>query len=194
MHFHFSIQEIVSAFLVLFAIIDITGSIPLIIELKRKGSVIKPFKVAAIAFLVLVAFLYGGEGLLSIFNVDIHAFAVAGAIILFIYGLEMTFGLHITNDSDGPQEAASIVPLVFPLIAGAGSLTTLVSIRAEYSQENIILAIFLNMLFVFFVLKYLDKFEKIVGPSVIYVLRKVFGVILLAIAIKLFVSNVAILF
>ena len=138
--------------------------------------------------------MYGGEGLLSIFNVDIHAFAVAGALILFIYGLEMTFGLHIANDNDGPKEAASIVPLVFPLIAGAGSLTTLVSMRAEFRQENIIVAVFLNMVIAFFVLKYLDKFEKIVGPSLIYVLRKIFGVILLAISIKLFASNVATLF
>lgn len=194
MDLHLNFQQIISAFLVLFAIIDITGSIPLIIELKKRGAVIKPFKVAFLSFLVLLAFLYGGEGLLSIFSVDIHAFAVAGAIILFIYGLEMTFGFHITNDTDAPKEAASIVPLVFPLIAGAGSLTTLVSMRAEYSHINIIVAVFLNMVFAFFVLKYLDKFEKIVGPNVIYVLRKIFGVILLAIAIKLFASNVEVLF
>lgn len=189
----FNFQQIISAFLVLFAIIDITGSVPLIISLRDKGNVIRPGYVSIISFLVLVAFLFLGEGLLSLFSVDVHSFAVAGAIVLFIYGLEMTLGVEIVKN-DGPKEVASIVPLVFPLIAGAGSMTTLISMRAEYETVNIIVAIALNMVFVYFVLKYLDKFEKIIGPSAIYVLRKVFGIILLAIAVKLFASNISTLF
>lgn len=189
----FNFQQIISAFLVLFAIIDITGSVPLIISLRDKGNVIRPGYVSIISFLVLVAFLFLGEGLLSLFSVDVHSFAVAGAIVLFIYGLEMTLGVEIVKN-DGPKEVASIVPLVFPLIAGAGSMTTLISMRAEYETVNIIVAIALNMVFVYFVLKYLDKFEKLIGPSAIYVLRKVFGIILLAIAVKLFASNISTLF
>ena len=189
----FNFQQIISAFLVLFAIIDITGSVPLIISLRDKGNVIRPGYVSIISFLVLVAFLFLGEGLLSLFSVDVHSFAVAGAIVLFIYGLEMTLGVEIVKN-DGPKEVASIVPLVFPLIAGAGSMTTLISMRAEYETVNIIVAIALNMVFVYFVLKYIDKFEKIIGPSAIYVLRKVFGIILLAIAVKLFASNISTLF
>lgn len=189
----FNLQQIVSAFLVLFAIIDITGSVPLIIQLRNRGSVIKPFLVASVSFFVLVAFLVLGEGLLSIFHVDVHSFAVAGSVVLFVYGLEMSLGVTIVKD-DGPKEMASIVPIVFPMIAGAGSMTSLISMRAEYEMVNIIIATFFNVVFVYLVLRYLDKFEKFVGPSLIYVLRKVFGIILLAISIKLFASNLPTLF
>lgn len=186
----FSFKEIISAFIVLFAIIDITGSLPIIIGLKDKGAKVSPPKVALISFVILVAFLFAGEGLLSLFGVDVHSFAVAGAIIIFIYGMEMTLGVEIMKN-DGPASAANVVPIIFPLIAGAGVLTTLISMRAEYAMENIIVAIALNMLVVFFVLRYIDWVERVLGPTVIYILRKIFGIILLAMAVKLFTENIA---
>ena len=186
----FSFKEIISAFIVLFAIIDITGSLPIIIGLREKGAKIGPLKVALISFVILVAFLFAGEGLLSLFGVEVNSFAVAGAIIIFIYGMEMILGREIIKN-DGPASAANVVPIIFPLIAGAGVLTTLISMRAEYAMENIIVAIALNMVVVYFVLKYIDWVEQKLGPTVIYILRKIFGIILLAMAMKLFTANLA---
>ena len=186
----FSFKEIISAFIVLFAIIDITGSIPIIIDLRSKGAKISPLRVSLISFVILVAFLYAGEGLLSLFGVEINSFAVAGAIIIFIYGMEMILGREIINN-DGPASAANAVPIIFPLIAGAGVLTTLISMRAEYAIQNIIVAIALNMVVVYFVLKYVDWVERMLGPTVTYILRKIFGIILIAIAVKLFTTNLA---
>jgi multiple antibiotic resistance protein len=186
----FSFKEIISAFIVLFAIIDITGSLPIIIDLRSKGAKISPLRVSLISFVILVAFLYAGEGLLSLFGVEINSFAVAGSIIIFIYGMEMILGREIINN-DGPASAANAVPIIFPLIAGAGVLTTLISMRAEYAIQNIIVAIALNMVVVFFVLKYVDWVERVLGPTVIYILRKIFGIILLAMAVKLFTTNIA---
>ena len=186
----FSFKEIISAFIVLFAIIDITGSIPIIIDLRSKGAKISPLRVSLISFVILVAFLYAGEGLLSLFGVEINSFAVADAIIIFIYGMEMILGREIINN-DGPASVANAVPIIFPLIAGAGVLTTLISMRAEYAIQNIIVAIGLNMVVVFFVLKYVDWVERVLGPTVIYILRKIFGIILIAIAVKLFTTNLA---
>ena len=190
MSLSFNFKEIISAFIVLFAIIDITGSIPIIIDLRSKGAKIGPLKVALISFVILVAFLFAGEGLLSLFGVEINSFAVAGAIIIFIYGMEMILSREIIKN-DGPASAANAVPIIFPLIAGAGVLTTLISMRAEYQVQNIIVAIALNMVVVFFVLKYVDWVEQKLGPTVIYILRKIFGIILLAIAVKLFTTNLA---
>ena len=186
----FNFKEIISAFIVLFAIIDITGSLPIIIDLSSKGAKIGPLKVSLISFAILVAFLFAGEGLLSLFGVEINSFAVAGAIIIFIYGMEMILGREIINN-DGPASAANAVPIIFPLIAGAGVLTTLISMRAEYAIQNIIVAIALNMVVVYFVLKYVDWVERVLGPTVIYILRKIFGIILLAMAVKLFTANLA---
>jgi len=186
----FSFKEIISAFIVLFAIIDITGSIPIIIDLRSKGAKISPLRVSLISFVILVAFLFAGEGLLSLFGVEINSFAVAGSIVIFIYGMEMILGREIINN-DGPASAANAVPIIFPLIAGAGVLTTLISMRAEYQMQNIIVAIALNMVVVFFVLKYVDWVERVLGPTVIYILRKIFGIILLAMAVKLFTTNIA---
>ena len=186
----FSFKEILSAFLILFAIIDITGVIPIVIDLRQKGAKISPLRVALVSFALLVAFLYTGDALLGLFGVDINSFAVAGALILFLYGLEMTLGREIIHN-DGPDTAANAVPIVFPLIAGAGVLTTLISMRAEYAIQNIIVAIGLNMVVVFFVLKYVDWVERVLGPTVIYILRKIFGIILIAIAVKLFTTNLA---
>jgi multiple antibiotic resistance protein len=186
----FSFKEIISAFIVLFAIIDITGSLPIILDLRSRGAKIGPMKVALISFIILVAFLFAGEALLSLFGVEVNSFAVAGAIIIFIYGMEMILGREIIKN-DGPASAANVVPIIFPLIAGAGVLTTLISMRAEYAMENIIVAIALNMVVVFFVLRHVDWVEQKLGPTVIYILRKIFGIILLAMAVKLFTTNLA---
>ncbi len=193
MQMEFSFKEIISAFMVLFAIIDITGSIPVILDLKTKGNKVQPLPVAVGSFIVFVLFLFAGEGLLSLFGVDIKSFAVAGSLVIFVLALEMIMGIEIMKN-DGPEGSATFVPIIFPLIAGAGTLTTLLSMRAEYHLENIIVAIILNMVVVFFVLSNLSRIEKLLGKGVIYVLRKFFGIILLAIAVKLFVSNVMQLF
>lgn len=190
MMLEFSVKEIVSAFMVLFAIIDITGSIPIIIDLKRKGSKIQPLSTVIGSFVVFVAFLFAGDGLLSLFGVDIQSFAVAGAIVILVLAIEMILGVELMKN-DGPKGSATFVPLIFPLIAGAGTLTTLLSLRAEFHIINIIIAIILNMIFVYLVLAKLEWIEKIFGQGMIYVLRKFFGIILLAIAVKLFVTNIS---
>ncbi|MBO7268872.1 MAG: MarC family protein [Bacteroidales bacterium] len=190
MSLEFSIKEILSAFMVLFAIIDITGSIPIIIDLKKKGSAIQPLSAVLGSFAVFVAFLFAGDGLLSLFGVDIQSFAVAGAIVILVLAIEMILGVELMKN-DGPGGSATVVPLIFPLIAGAGTLTTLLSLRAEFHIENIIVAIILNMVFVYLVLTKLEWIEKIFGQGVIYVLRKFFGIILLAMAVKLFVTNIS---
>ncbi len=186
---NFSLIQITSAFMVLFAIIDILGSIPIILNIKRKGQAVHSFRASAIALVILIGFLFGGEGVLHLFNVDIQSFAVAGALIIFIFALEMVLDIEIFRNH-GPEGGSSIVPIAFPLIAGPGSFTTLLALRAEYATENIIIALILNMLFVFFVLKSTSKIEKIIGEGGIYILRKFFGIILLAIAVKLFTTNI----
>lgn len=190
MSLEFSVKEILSAFMVLFAIIDITGSIPIILELKRKGNTIQPVSAVISSIIIFIAFLFAGDGLLSLFGVDIQSFAVAGAIVILVLAIEMILGVELMKN-DGPKGSATLVPLVFPLIAGAGTLTTLLSLRAEFHIENIIVAILLNMVFVYVVLTRLDWIEKIFGQGVIYVLRKFFGIILLAMAVKLFVTNIS---
>lgn len=185
----FSFKEIVSAFMVLFAIIDITGSIPVILDIKSKGNKVQALPAAIGSFVVFVLFLFAGEGLLSLFGVDIGSFAVAGSLVIFVLAVEMIMGVELMKN-DGPEGSATFVPIIFPLIAGAGTLTTLLSMRAEYHLENIIVAIVLNMVVVFLVLSNINRIEKILGRGLIYVLRKFFGIILLAIAVKLFASNI----
>lgn len=184
-----SLIQITSAFMVLFAIIDILGSIPLILDIKKKSNVVHAFRASGIAFVILIAFLFTGEGILRLFNVDIQSFAVAGALVIFIFAIEMILDVEIFRNK-GPEGSSSIVPLAFPLIAGPGSFTTLLSLRAEYDTINIIIALVLNLLFVYFVLKSTSKIEKIIGEGGIYILRKFFGIILLAIAVKLFTANI----
>ena len=186
---NFSIIQITSAFMVLFAIIDILGSIPIILNIKKKSTNVYPFRASAIAFLILVAFLFTGEGILKLFNVDIQSFAVAGSLVIFIFAIEMILDVEIFRNK-GPEGSSSIIPLAFPLIAGPGSFTTLLSLRAEYATENILIALMLNMLFVYVVIKSTSKIEKIIGEGGIYILRKFFGIILLAIAVKLFTTNI----
>lgn len=182
--------EIMAAFMVLFAVIDITGSIPIILDIKNRGSIIQPLKATLVAFAIMLAFLFGGKPLLGLFGVDISSFAIAGSFVLLFLALEMVLGIEFFK-TDTTSEG-SIVPIAFPLVAGAGSITTLLSIKAEYATANIIIALALNMLIVYLVLRSTHLFERLLGPTGIHVLRKAFGVILLAIAIKLFISNTGI--
>ena len=188
MDIYFSFKEIISAFMVLFAVIDILGAIPIIISLREKNQKIEAGKAAIISFVILVAFLFIGQALLGLFNVDISSFAVAGALVLLVLAVEMIFGVEIFKN-DSPCGSATIVPLVFPLIAGAASFTTLLSLRAEYNILNIIIAVAMNMALVYLVLRYVYYVERLVGKSGVYVMRKLFGIILLAIAVRLFTSN-----
>ena len=186
---NFNIIQITSAFIVLFAIIDILGAIPIILGIKAKGEVIKPLSVSLISLGLLILFLFAGEAVLRLFNVDFASFAVAGSLILFVFALEMILDVEIYKNK-GPEGGASIIPLAFPLVAGPASFTTLLSLRAEYSVENIIVAIVLNIIFVYIVLISTTKIEKLIGKGGIYILRKFFGIILLAIAVKLFTTNI----
>ncbi len=187
-----NLLEITSAFVVLFAIIDVLGSIPIVLSIKQKQK-INPLMVVGASFAVMLGFLYAGDIVLSMFGVDVKSFAVAGSFVIFIMAMEMTLGVEIFK-MDGPAQTASIVPLAFPLIAGPGSFTSLLSLRAEYQTINIIIALLLNMAFVYLVLRLTDKIEKLIGKGGIYILRKFFGVILLAIAVKLFATNIATFF
>ena len=188
MDIYFSFKEIISAFMVLFAVIDILGAIPIIISLREKNQKIEAGKAAIISFVILVAFLFIGKALLGLFNVDISSFAVAGALVLLVLAVEMIFGVEIFKN-DSPCGSATIVPLVFPLIAGAASFTTLLSLRAEYNILNIIIAVAMNMALVYLVSRYVYYVERLFGKSGVYVMRKLFGIILLAIAVRLFTSN-----
>jgi multiple antibiotic resistance protein len=184
-----SFIQITSAFMVLFAIIDILGSIPIILNIKQKGQSVNALKASSVALFILILFLFSGEGVLRLFNVDIQSFAVAGSLIIFIFAIEMILDVEIFRNK-GPEGGSSIVPIAFPLIAGPGSFTTLLSLRAEYATENIIIALTLNLLFVFYVLKTTSRIEKLIGEGGIYILRKFFGIILLAISVKLFTTNI----
>ena len=183
-----SIQELASAFMVLFAVIDITGAVPIINDIQNKGHTISAIKAALASYILLVAFLFVGDGLLNLFSVDISSFAVAGSLVIFVLAVEMIFGIPIFKN-DGPSGTASIVPLVFPLIVGAGTLTTLLALRAEYHTINIIIALTLNIIVVYFVLKNVSLVEKVFGKGGVYILRKFLGIILLAISVILFTSN-----
>lgn len=186
----FNFQEMLSAFVVLFAVIDITGLTPILIDLQRKSGPISAEKAAIYSLGTLLAFLFVGELLLKLFGVDISSFAVAGAIIIFAMAVEMILGIELFK-FDGPAGSTTIVPVVFPFIAGAGSFTTLLSLRAEYNVLNIIIALVLNIVLVYVVIKKVYLLERILGTGGIYVLRKFFGIILLAISVKLFTSNLA---
>lgn len=189
---NFNFQQILSAFIVLFAVIDIIGAIPIIIDLKDKGKDVNALKATLISFLLLLGFFYAGDILLRLFHVDIESFAVAGAFVIFLLSLEMILDIEIFKNQ-GPIKEATLVPLVFPLLAGAGSFTTLLSLRAEYASMNIIVTLVLNMLWVYFVVRMTRKVEKVLGKGGIYLIRKFFGIILLAISVKLFMSNITLL-
>ncbi len=184
------IIDILSVFMVLFAVIDIIGSVPIIIEIKSKHGKIKTLQATLVAFGIMLLFLFTGEQLLALFGVDLPSFAIAGSFVIFFLALEMVLGIELFKpDTVG---GSSIVPIAFPLIAGAGSITTLLSLRSEYTIWVVIIALAMNMIVVYFVIRSTALFEKILGKGGIHILRKVFGIILLAIAIKLFLSNTGI--
>lgn len=189
---NFNLREIATASMVLFAVIDILGSIPIIISLRNKVGHIQSEKASIVSAVIMVAFLFLGERILSLIGIDVNSFAVAGAFIIFFLAIEMILGISLYRDDE--PESASIVPIAFPLIAGAGTITTLLSLRSEYYVENIIVAIIINVIFVYLVLKSSRKIEKVLGKNGLNVIRKIFGVVLLAIAVKLFTSNINQLF
>lgn len=188
----FDLKEIVTASMVLFAVIDILGSIPVIIGLRDKVGHIKSERASIVSGIIMIAFLFVGERILNLIGIDVNSFAVAGAFIIFFLAIEMILGITLYRDSE--PESASIVPIAFPLVAGAGTLTAILSMRAEYQVENIIAAILLNTLFVYLVLKSSGRIAKFLGTGGVNIIRKVFGVILLAIAVKLFAANINQLF
>src|SRR6201996_4154285 len=181
-------KEILSVTMILFAIIDILGAIPVIIQLRQRAGYIESEKASIVVLVLMVVFLFVGDQLLAVIGLDVASFAIAGSLVIFIIAMEMILGIHLFK-SDDMGTTASIVPLAFPLIAGAGTMTTLLSLKSQYQTEEIIIAIFINTLFVYLVLKNVQWLEKLFGKTGIDILRKVFGVILLAIAIKLFRSN-----
>ena len=188
----FNLKDILTIFMVLFAVIDIIGNIPIIIDLRQKAGQIQSEKASLIAGFILVMFLFIGEQLLSIIGIDVHSFAVAGSLIIFFIALEMILGIKIYKDDKNPLNA-TVFPLAFPLIAGPGSLTTLLSLKAEFSNTNIIIAIIINILFIYIILNGSNRIEKMIGENGIGIIRKIFGVILLAISIKLFTTNIKLL-
>jgi len=185
-------KEIVTVGMVLFAVIDIVGTIPVVVDLRTKHGHIESGKASIVAGIIMLVFLFIGEEFLSLIGIDVHSFAVAGSFVLFFLALEMILGIKIYRDEDA--KSASIVPLAFPLIAGAGTMTTLLSLRSQYHPENIVIAIVINIVLVYLVLKSSSKIEKMLGKTGLGVVRKTFGVVLLAIAVKLFAANVKGLF
>lgn len=191
----FNFKEIATATMVLFAVIDIIGSIPIIISLREKAGHINSVKASVIASILMILFLFLGESILNLIGINVNEFAVAGALILFFIALEMILGITLFKDEEHTSpDLASIFPLAFPLLAGPGSLTTLLSLRAEYETPNIIIAIIVNIVIIFIVLKTSARIQRFLGKNGIAVIQKVFGVILLAIAVKLFTSNIQELF
>jgi multiple antibiotic resistance protein len=191
----FNYKEILTAFMVLFAVIDIIGNIPIIIDLGKKVGHIQSEKASLISGLIMIIFLFLGQSLLQFIGIDVNSFAVAGSFILFFIALEMILGVTLYKDNgNNGAVTATVFPLAFPLIAGPGSLTTLLSLRAEFAVQNIIIAIILNVIFLYIVLKTSSKIERLIGATGIQIIRKVFGVILLAISVKLFTQNIKMLF
>lgn len=187
-----SLNQIGTTFAVLFAVIDILGSIPIIVSIRSKVGHIQSEKASIAAGILMISFLFFGTKILKLIGVDVQSFAVAGAFVIFIIAIEMILGIEIQKGVEA--NSASIVPIAFPLVAGAGSLTTVLSLRSQFADINIVIAIILNMLIVYLVLKFAGRLERWLGPGVLSVLKKVFGVILLSIAIKLFTSNIGALF
>lgn len=186
----FNIVEVLSAFIVLFAVIDIFGAIPVLITLRQNGREVNALKATIISLILMLCFFYAGDLILKLFNVDVASFAVAGSIILFLLALEMILDIEIFRNQ-GPMRSATLIPLVFPLLAGAASFTTLLSLRAEYADINIVIGLIINMIIVYVVIRLTDRIERKLGRAGIYIIRKFFGIILLAIAVKLFTANIS---
>jgi multiple antibiotic resistance protein len=188
-------KEIIAATMILFAVIDIVGNIPIVIKLRKKAGHIQSAKASLVALAIMIAFVFVGERILNVIGVNVNEFAVAGSFILFFLALEMILGVSLFKDDDGiSAKTISVFPLAFPLLAGPGSLTSLVALRAEYHIENILVAIVINIALIYVVLKTSSRIEKFMGKNGIAVIQKVFGVILLAIAVKLFTANIQELF
>ncbi len=190
----FNWTELLKSAMVMFAVIDILGSIPFLLDIKKKAGDIHAEKASLVAFGIMLAFLFLGEGVINFLGIDVNSFAVAGSIVMFFMALEMILGITLFKQSPQSMKTATIVPVAFPLIAGAGSMTSIISLRAEFAAVNIALAIFINMALVYFVLRMTGRIERLLGEGGIAVLQKVFGIILLAIAVKLFSANAAMLF
>jgi multiple antibiotic resistance protein len=189
----FDVYEVFKTATVLFAVIDIVGSVPMIIKIKEQTGDIHPIRTSLVSLGIMIGFFVLGESILQLFGVDVRSFAVAGSIIIFAMSLEMILGVRLFRDSV-TGKTASVVPLAFPIIAGAGTMTTIIALRAEFASINIIIAILINIIVVYAVLRLTKKIEQLLGEGGIAILKKVFGIILLAIAIKLFTTNIAALF
>jgi len=187
--FALNFKEILSVTMILFAIIDIIGSVPVIIEMRQRAGHVESEKASVAVLVLMIVFLLVGEKMLDIIGLDVASFAIAGSLVIFIIAMEMILGIHLFKSDESLPSTVSIVPLAFPLIAGAGTMTTLLSLKSQYATQNIIAAIIINTLFVYLVLKNVKWIEKLLGRGGIEILRKAFGVILLAIAIKLFRNN-----
>jgi multiple antibiotic resistance protein len=185
----FNIQEFISAFLVMFAVIDVIGAIPVMMSLRQQGKEINAFQTCLYSFILMVGFFFAGNMLLNLFQIDIASFALAGSIVVFIMALEMVLNIEIFKSEDTGNNS-TLVPLVFPLIAGAGAFTTLISLKSQYATPNILLAVFANIVVIFFVIVFTEKLQEKISKGFIVVLRKFFGIILLAIAAQLFTSNI----
>jgi multiple antibiotic resistance protein len=187
-----NLLEILATFMVLFAIIDVPGSIPIILDIKSKTGDLEPGKATIVALGIFLAFLFAGDPLLKLFGIDVSSFAIAGSFIIFLLGMEMVLGITLFKHESPGGGNSSIVPIAFPLLAGAGSITTILSLKASYHTINIFIALLLNMIIVFVVLRSTAFFERILGPGGLHILKKFFGIILLSVAIKLFLSNTGI--
>ena len=185
----FSTVEFLSAFIVLFAVIDPIGIMPIILSIRGKGKIINPNKAVLYSFSLMFLFFFVGDWILNLFGVDINSFAVAGALIIVLMAIEMVLDIEIFKDSSIAANNATMVPVVFPLLAGAGSFTTLLSLKAEYASINILTALLVNAVVVYFMLKSTSYLQRLLGKGGIYFTRKFFGIILLAISVKLFTSN-----
>ena len=185
---NFSFNDILTITFTLFAVIDIIGSTPLLITLKKKMGAILEFQATAISGALMLLFLFVGDQFLRILGIDVSSFAVAGSIVIFILGLEMVLGLELFK-SDGDSKSGSVVPIAFPLIAGSGTLTTIISLRANYDVWAVAIGIIINLIIVYIVLHSLNLISRILGPAGLMAIRKFFGVVLLAIAIKIFAAN-----
>lgn len=188
----FDLQQVFKTTTVLFAVIDIVGSVPMIIKLKEQAGDIHPTRTSFVSLGIMIGFLILGESILHLFGVDVRSFAVAGSLILFAMSLEMILGVRLFRDSVSGK-TASVVPLAFPIIAGAGTMTTLVALRAEFDSINIVVGILINVVIVYAVLRLTKRIERLLGDGGIAILKKVFGIILLAIAVKLFTTNIAVM-
>jgi multiple antibiotic resistance protein len=190
MDLNIDFTQILSAFVVLFVLIDVLGSVPIFLNFQKESKDVNPVQASVYSLIIMIVFLFVGDLVLKLFNVNVSSFAAAGSLVIFMISIEMIFGVEIFKN-DAPGGSRTLVPIVFPLIAGPGTFTVLLSMRAEYAVENIIIALFLNMIIVFLVLRYLNVVEKIIGVGGVYVLRKFFGVIVMAISVSFFTANIS---